>query len=132
MVRSTLSPPPQHSRNQMRPRIHNIESHNQLLLVVYASIVAGLRALYIQLYIWNAGISIPCLCALPGTIEMAGSLRRRSAERPCTLLQGIPNPLASSHDTLTDASGVWAGGGVTTANLLVCMPAHICTRHTHS
>ena len=60
-----------------------------------------------------------CASVSAGTTNSAGSLRRRSAERPCTLLQGIPNPLASSRGTLTDAAGVWAGGGVTTANLLV-------------
>ena len=54
-----------------------------------------------------------------------GGLRRHSGERPCTLLQGIANPLPSSRDTLEKAGGVWAGGGVTTANVLVCMTCHM-------
>ena len=48
-------------------------------------------------------------------------LRTHSGDRPCTLLQGIPNPLPSSWETLQRVSGVWAGGGVTTANVLVCI-----------
>ena len=62
---------------------------------------------------------------------MAGGLRRHSGERPCTLLQGIANPLPSSRDTLEKAGGVWAGGGVTTANVLVCIIATRGPRTLH-
>ena len=61
------------------------------------------------------------LCAAGHSAAPSGGLRRHSGERPCTLLQGIARPLPSSRDTLEKAGGVWAGGGVTTATVLVCM-----------